>query len=94
MPTINVRQVSEEAVRKLKRRAVANNRSLESEARHILELAAEDDMTEKLKDFRDLSQQLRQQTGRITQTPAEALIREDRDGGPGISRGRFLAADL
>ena len=26
MPTINVRQVSEEVVRKLKRRAVANNR--------------------------------------------------------------------
>ena len=51
-------------------------------------------MTEKLKDFRDLSQQLRQQTGRITQTPAEVLIREDRDGGHGISRGRFLAADL
>ncbi len=44
MVTVNVRRLDEEVVRKLKERAAANNRSLEGEVRHILELAVEDDM--------------------------------------------------
>ena len=40
MATINVRRLDEEVVRRLKQRAAVSNRSLESEARHILECAA------------------------------------------------------
>ena len=40
MATINVRQLDEEVVEHLKSRAAANNRSIESEARHILVQAA------------------------------------------------------
>ena len=51
-----------ETVRRLKRRAADNNRSLESEARHILEQAAGDDMAEKTRAFLDLSRRMRRQT--------------------------------
>ena len=40
MATVNVRQLDDHVVQRLKRRAAANNRSLESEARHILSAAA------------------------------------------------------
>ena len=43
MTTINVRKLDGEVVRRLKRRAAGNNRSLEGEVRHILEGAAGDD---------------------------------------------------
>ena len=42
MATVNVRQLDENVVRRLKRRAEANNRSLESEVRHILAGRAEE----------------------------------------------------
>ena len=42
MATINVRRLDEEVVRRLKRRAAENNRSLESEVRPILQCASED----------------------------------------------------
>ena len=47
MATLNIRQLDEEVVRKLKTRAAENNRSLESEARHILEQAVQEDMARK-----------------------------------------------
>ena len=81
MATINVRRLDEDVVRRLKRRAADNNRSLESEARHILERAAEDVDVRKLKDFRALSQRLRKQQDPVPQTPSQILIREDRDSG-------------
>ena len=81
MGTVHVRRLDDEVVRRLKRRAAANNRSLESEARHILEQAAGDDMAERTKTFRDLSRRLRRQTAGLPQTPSHVLVREDRDGG-------------
>ena len=51
MATINVRRLDEEVVRRLKRRAAENNRSLESEVRHILQCASEDNVSAKRKSF-------------------------------------------
>ena len=81
MVTINVRRLDEEVVDRLKRRASLNNRSLEGEARHILECAADDDMAAKRAAFLEASERLRQKTRGSKQTPAEVLIREDRDHG-------------
>ena len=81
MPTINVRRLDEDVVARLKRRAALNNRSLEGEARHILRGAADDDMAAKRASFLAVSDRLRRKTGGRTHTPAEELIREDRDRG-------------
>ena len=81
MVTINVRRLDEDVVNRLKRRASLNNRSLEGEARHILQCAAEDDMAAKRAAFLEASDRLRQKTRGREQTPAEVLIREDRDHG-------------
>lgn len=81
MATINVRQLDDSVVRRLKRRASLNNRSLKSEVRHILESAVEDDMAAKRASFLAVSDRLRQKTRGRAHTPAEALIREDRDHG-------------
>ena len=81
MGTVYVRRLNDDVVGRLKRRAAGNNRSLESEARHILEQAAEDGMAEKTRSFAALAKRLRRKTGRVPQTPAEVLIREDRDSG-------------
>lgn len=81
MVTINVRRLDEDVVNRLKRRASLNNRSLESEARHILECAAEDDMTAKRAAFPETMERLRPLTEGRKHTPAEVLIREDRDRG-------------
>ena len=83
MGTVNVRRLDDEVVSRLKRRAAENNRSLESEARHILEQAVEDGMAEKIRAFRDLSHKLRRQISGLPQTPAHILIREDRDSEQG-----------
>ena len=81
MGTVNVRRLDDEVVGRLKRRAAENNRSLESEARHILEQAVEDGMVIQTRVFRDLARTLRERTAGMSQTPSYALIREDRDGG-------------
>ena len=81
MAAINVRQLDDNVVRRLKRRAALNNRSLESEVRHILECAAEDDMAAKRASFLAVSDRLRRKTEGRAHTPAEVLIREDRDHG-------------
>ncbi len=83
MGTVYVRRLDDDVVGRLKRRAAGNNRSLESEARHILEQAAEDGMAEKTQTFAALAKRLRGRTGHVRQTPAEVLIREDRDSGHG-----------
>lgn len=81
MATINVRRLDEEVVRRLKRRAAENNRSLESEVRHILQCASEDKVSAKRKSFQELAARLRQRTKGRVQTPSERLIRNDRDSG-------------
>ena len=81
MATINVRQLDDGVVERLKRRAAANHRSLEGEVRHILKRAADDDMAAKRAAFLEASDRLREKTRGRRQTPAEVLIREDRDRG-------------
>ncbi len=81
MAAIHVRQLDGDVVDRLKARASSNNRSLEGEVRHILECAADDDMAAKRARFLAVSDRLREKTGGRKQTPAEVLIREDRDRG-------------
>ena len=81
MATINVRRLDDEVVARLRRRATENKRSLEGEVRHILEMAARDDMEMRRLEFRVLSAELRRKTAGRPRTPAEVLIREDRDFG-------------
>ena len=81
MATINVRQLDDDVVERLKRRAAANHRSLEGEVRQILQRAVDDDMAAKRAVFLEASDRLRQKTRGRRQTPAEVLIREDRDRG-------------
>ena len=83
MATVHVRRLDDEAVRRLKRRAAENKRSLEGEVRHILEQAAEDGMAERVRTFRALAKSLRKRTPDLPQTPSHILIREDRDSGHG-----------
>ena len=81
MATVNVRQLDDRVVQRLKRRAAANHRSLESEVRHILIATAEDDMVAKREAFQELTARLRRNTKGRVQTPSEILIREDRESG-------------
>ena len=81
MAAINVRQLDDDVVARLKQRASSNNRSLEGEVRHILECAADDDMAAKRARFLEASRRLREKTKGREHTPAEVLIREDRDRG-------------
>ena len=81
MATINVRQLDDDVVRRLKHRASDNNRSLEGEVRHILECAVEDDMEAKRASFLAMTDRLRRSLEGREHTPAEELIREDRDRG-------------
>ncbi len=81
MATINVRRLDDVVVERLKQRAAENKRSLEGEVRHLLEVAARDDMEARRAAFRVLSAEFRRQTAGRPQTPSEMLIREDRDSG-------------
>ena len=81
MATINVPHLDDDVVNRLKRRASLNNRSLEGEARHILECAADDNMAAKRAAFREAMDRLRPLTEGRKHTPAEVLIRQDRDYG-------------
>lgn len=81
MPTINVRQLDEVVVSRLKRRAADNNRSLEGEARQILEDAVRDDAPGRRQAFLALAKKLRRETEGRRQIPSEILIREDRESG-------------
>ena len=81
MATINVRRLDDGAFRRLKLRAAGNNRSLEGEARHILEGAVKGEMSAKRASFPALAARLRRETEGRAQTPSEVLIREDREAG-------------
>ncbi len=81
MVTINVRRLDDDVVDRLKARASRNNRSLEGEVRHLLECAADDDMAAKRAAFAETIKRRRPLTEGRKHTPAEVLIREDRDRG-------------
>ena len=85
MATINVRRLDDDVVRRLEQRAARNHRSLEGEARHILEGAVEGETPAKRASFLALAAQLRRETEGRLQTPSEILIREDRDTGHRVS---------
>ena len=53
MATVHIRRMDEDVVTRLKARAAENNRSLEAEARNILERAVDDDTLSKLRSFRE-----------------------------------------
>ena len=81
MVAINVRRLDDDVVDRLKQRASRNNRSLEGEAHHILESAADDGMAVKRAAFGETIKRLRPLTEGRKHTPAEVLIRENRDRG-------------
>ena len=86
MATINVRQLDDDLVHRLKRRAAASNRSLEGEVRTILARAVEDDMSSKRVAFLALAERMRHETEGSAQTPSEVLIRDDREQGHRANR--------
>lgn len=73
---LHVRNLDEDLVARLKRRAARHGRSTEAEHREILRqaLAGEDEPS-----FERLAADLRKLTKRRTQTPSETLLREGRD---------------
>ena len=81
MATINVRRLNDDVVQRLKQCAARNHRSLESEIRHILQRATDEDASARRVSFRALARRLRRKTEGRAQTPSEVLIRADRDAG-------------
>jgi plasmid stability protein len=75
MAQILVRNLDERVVRRLKRRAKAAGRSLQAEAKAILEDAAKLDMEA----ARKVLEKFRAQFGDRTFSDSAELIREDRD---------------
>lgn len=73
---LHVRNLEDELIVKLKRRAARHGRSTEAEHREILRqaLAGEDEPS-----FETLAAELRKLTKRRKQTPSEVLLREGRD---------------
>ena len=81
METTSVKQLDDDEMDRRKRRASANNRSLKGEVRHVQECAADNDMAARRAAFLEASDRLREKTRGRQQTPAEVLIRADRDHG-------------
>ena len=75
MAQVLVRNLSDDVVRRLKRKAARNGRSLEAELRKVLEEAARLDRAEFRRRARDMRDRLE---GRY-RSDSTALIREDRD---------------
>lgn len=73
---LHVRNVEDDLIARLKRRAARHGRSTEAEHREILRLALVD---EDVSSFDKLAAELRQITRRRKQTPSEELQREGRD---------------
>jgi len=73
---LQVRNLDDELIGRLKRRAAAHGRSTEAEHREILKqaLSAEIEPT-----FEELAAQMRALTAGRKHTPAEQLLREGRD---------------
>ena len=73
---LHVRNLDDETVARLKRRAARHGRSVEAEHREILRQALSTDV---VPDFDSLAAELRALTARRRQTPSEVLQREGRD---------------
>ncbi len=77
MPTnLHVRNLEDEVVARLKRRAARNGRSAEAEHREILRQALR---TETEPTFEEQAAKLRAETAGRMHTPSEVLLRESRD---------------
>ncbi|HEX3882826.1 MAG TPA: plasmid stabilization protein [Stellaceae bacterium] len=76
MPNLSVRNLDDDLVVRLKRRAARHGHSTEAEVREILRrtLNAETELS-----FDELAAELRALTAGRSHTPAEQLIREGRD---------------
>ena len=75
MPSLSVRNLDEDLVGRLKRRAARHGRSAEAEVRAILQHAL---TGEPEPGFEDLAAELRGLTAGRRHTPAEDLLREGR----------------
>ncbi len=73
---LRVRDVEDEIIVRLKRRALRHGRSAEAEHREILRQVLSE---EPEASFDDLAAQLRAMTARRQQTPSELLMREGRE---------------
>ena len=73
---LHVRNLDEDLIVRLKRRAVQHGRSTEAEHREILRQALADD---KEASFDKLAADLRKLTKRRKQTPSEILLRQGRE---------------
>jgi len=73
---LHVRNLDDELIARLKRRAVRHGRSAEAEHREILRQAL---ATEIEPSFDELAAELRRLSKRRKQTPSEQLLREGRD---------------
>ncbi|MGD0561723.1 MAG: hypothetical protein ABSA66_01420 [Roseiarcus sp.] len=73
---LHVRNVEDEIIVRLKRRALRHGRSAEAEHREILRQVLSE---EPEASFDDLAAQLRAMTARRRQTPSELLLREGRE---------------
>ena len=76
MASLHVRNLDDDLVARLKRRAVRHGRSAEAEHREILRQALSG---EGERSFWDLAADVRKLTEGTHQTPSKILIREDRD---------------
>jgi plasmid stability protein len=74
MPSILIRDLSKDTVKQLKRRAAANGRSLQAEAKEIIERSARQKTFEQLRREADLLAK----AGGPQKTDSVDLIREDR----------------
>ena len=72
---LHVRNLDDDLIARLKRRAARHGRSTEAEHREILRLALASDIETS---FETLAADLRQLTARRKQTPSEDLLREGR----------------
>jgi len=73
---LSIRNLDDEFIFGLKRRAARHGRSTEAEVREILRQVLSQDAEA---DFDDLAAELRKLTAGRTHTPAETLLRESRD---------------
>jgi plasmid stability protein len=73
---LHVRNLDDDLIARLKRRAARHGRSTEAEHREILRLALAGDIETS---FETLAADLRQLTRRRKQTPSEDLLREGRE---------------
>ena len=74
--SLQVRNLDDEIVVRLKRRAARHGRSMEAEHREILRQAVSSEIEPS---FQELAARLRELTPSVPQTPSEVLQREGRD---------------